>query len=278
MRALLRPVFRVIVRLLFRVDVQFHQSDFSQKKLLIVANHESFLDGLLLGLYLPIDPVFVVHTGLVQHWYFRLLLSLVDYLVVDPASPMAIKQVIRLIESGRPVLIFPEGRITQTGSLMKVYDGPAFVAAKTGAAVISVRVDGASRSCFSRMSGKYPKQFFPKIRLTILPMAHFPMPVGLTARKRVPAMLNYTAGTDAMQAACDAAEVKTIITSRAFIEQAKLANKLAGLRKVQLHYLEDIRDRTLLFDFILKRQLNWQGHSFSPALFNTRRIFAVDRP
>ncbi len=347
MRALLRPVFRLIVRLLFRVDVQFHHADFSQKKLLIVANHESFLDGLLLGLFLPIDPVFVVHTGIVQHWYFRLLLSLVDYLVVDPGSPMAMKQVIRLIESGRPVLIFPEGRITQTGSLMKVYDGPAFVAAKTGAAVIPVRVDGASRSYFSRMTGQYPKMLFPKIRLTILPVAHFPMPAGLTAklrrhkageqmrklmqemifasrsaqtlygalcdaaavfgpgrklledvkqveysyndllkmalmlgrqieglttpgekvglllpnlvptiglifgltaRKRVPAMLNYTAGTDAMQAACDAAEVKTIITSRAFIEQAKLANKLAGLRNVQLHYLEDIRDRISLLD------------------------------
>lgn len=33
----------------------------------------------------------------------------------------------------------------------------------------------------------------------------------------------------------------------------------------------------LLFDFALKRLLNWQGHSFSPAVFNTRRIFTVDR-
>ena len=347
MRALLRPLLRALARLLFRIEIQFRQADFSHPRLLIVANHESFLDGLLLGLFLPIDPVFVVHTGIANNMWFRLLLSQVDYLAVDPTSPMAMKKVIRLIESGRPVVIFPEGRITLTGSLMKVYDGPAFVAAKTGATVIPVRLDGASRSYFSRLSGKYPKELFPKIRLTVLPERHFPMPeaptaklrrrksgeamrrlmqemifasrpaqtlygalcdaaeifgrrrrlledvkqieysyndllkmaimlgrqverlsspgervglllpnlvptlgliFGLTARQRVPAMLNYTAGTEAMQAACDAAEVRIIVTSRAFVEQAKLADKLGGLKNVQLHYLEDIRERISLAD------------------------------
>lgn len=347
MRALLRPLLRVIARLLFRIDVRCRQSDFSQHKLLVVANHESFLDGLLIGLFLPIDPVFVVHTGIANNFGFRILLSMVDYLAVDPTSPMAMKKVIRLIESGRPVVIFPEGRITLTGSLMKVYDGPAFVAAKTGATVIPVRLDGASRSYFSRLSGKYPKEFFPKIRLTILPERHFPMPeaataklrrrksgeamrrlmqemifasrpeqtlysalcdaseifgprrrlledvkqieysyndllkmtlvlgrrvekltapgervglllpnmvptigliFGLTARNRVPAMLNYSAGSEAMQAACEAAEVRTVITSRAFVDQAKLGDKLAALSGVRLHYLEDIREQVGLTD------------------------------
>ena len=347
MRKLLRPLLRGLARLLFRVDIQFRQSDFSHERLLIVANHESFLDGLLLGLFLPIDPVFVVHTSIANSFWFRILLSQVDYLAVDPTSPMAMKKVIRLIESGRPVVIFPEGRITLTGSLMKVYDGPAFVAAKTGATVIPVRLDGASRSYFSRLSGRHPKEIFPKIKLTVLPEAHFPMPeaataklrrrkageqmrrlmqemifasrpeqtiytalcdaaeifgrgrrpfedvkqveysytdllkmaliltrqvermsqpgervglllpnlvptlgliFGLSARRRVPAMLNYTAGVDAMQAACDGAEIRTIITSRAFVEQGKLTDKLAGLKGVQVHYLEDIREQIGLAD------------------------------
>ncbi len=347
MRKVLRPLLRGLARLLFRVDIQFRQSDFSHERLLIVANHESFLDGLLLGLFLPIDPVFVVHTSIANSFWFRILLSQVDYLAVDPTSPMAMKKVIRLIESGRPVVIFPEGRITLTGSLMKVYDGPAFVAAKTGATVIPVRLDGASRSYFSRLSGRHPKEIFPKIKLTVLPEAHFPMPeaatakqrrrkageqmrrlmqemifasrpeqtiytalcdaaeifgrgrrpfedvkqieysyndllkmalilarqverltkpgervglllpnlvptlgliFGLSARRRVPAMLNYTAGVDAMQAACDGAEIRTVITSRAFVEQGKLTDKLAGLKGVQVHYLEDIREQIGLAD------------------------------
>ena len=347
MRQLLRPLLRGLARLLFRVELRLQQADFSHPRLLVVANHESFLDGLLIGLFLPIDPVFVVHTGIANNFWFRILLSQIDYLAVDPTSPMAMKKVIRLIESGRPVVIFPEGRITLTGSLMKVYDGPAFVAAKTGATVIPVRLDGAARSYFSRLSGKYPKAFFPKIRLSVLPVRHFPMPeaptaklrrrksgeamrrlmqemifasrpeqtlyaalcdaaeifgrrrrlledvkqieysyndllkmalmlgrqierlsipgekiglllpnlvptigliFGLTARQRIPAMLNYSAGSDALQAACTAAEIRTIISSRAFVEQAKLGDKIAGLQNVKLVYLEDIRAQIGLAD------------------------------
>ena len=71
---------------------------------------------------------------------------------------------------------------------------------------------------------------------------------GLSARRRVPARLNYTAGVDAMQAACDGAEIRTIISSRAFVEQGKLTDKLAGLKGVQVHYLEDIREQIGLGD------------------------------
>ncbi len=289
----------------------------------------------------------MVHTGVANDWLFRLLLSQVDYLAVDPTSPMAMKKVIRLLETGRPVVIFPEGRITTTGSLMKVYDGPAFVAAKTGATVLPVRLDGPSRSYFSRLSGKHPRVFFPKVRVSVLPATTIPMPaaptaklrrrkageamrrlmqemifasrpqqtlfsalcdaadvfgkkrrvledmkqieysyndlikmalmltrlverhtaenervglllpnlaptlgllIGLTARRRVPAMLNYTAGVEAMQAACTAAEVRTIVTSRAFVEQAKLSDKLAALAGVELLYLEDLREEIGLAD------------------------------
>ena len=342
-----KMLLRAVCRLLFRVEVKGQIQGFSAKRLLVVANHESFLDGLLLAIFLPINPVFVVHTAWANKWFIRLLLSLVDYLAVDPINPMAMKKVIRLLEAGRPVVIFPEGRITTTGSLMKVYDGPAFVAAKTGATVLPVRLDGPSRSYFSRLSGKYPKCAFPKIHITLLPTTCIPMPVapsaklrrrkagiamrrlmqemiftsrppqtlftalcdakeifggkrrvledvqqieysyndllkfalilsrqveritneyeqvglllpnmaptlglfiGLTARRRIPAMLNYTAGTDAIQAACTTAQVRTIITSRAFIDQAKLADKLAGLNQIRFVYLEDLKHNIPLAD------------------------------
>lgn len=339
LRQLLKPLLRAIAQVLFRVrltgDIPRHT-----ERLLIVANHESFLDGLLLGLFLPLDPVFVVHTGVVKNPVLRAMLSLVDYLAVDPTSPMAMKQVVRLIESGRPVVIFPEGRITTTGSLMKTYDGPAFVAARTGATILPVRIDGASRTFFSRMSGDYPRRWFPQLRLAIQPTTKIEKPEAPTARERrrkageamrrimqtmifnsrpqetlfealldateihgrkrrlvedlkqeeysysdllkmalalgrmvekrtgegervgvllpnlaptmglvfgmsafgrIPAMLNYTAGADGMQAACVAAQVRTIVTSRAFIEQAKLADKLEALEGVDYLYLEDLR-------------------------------------
>ena len=343
----MKSLLRIIAKLLFRVKVQGDPQALQAQKLLIIANHESFLDGLLLGLFLPVDPVFVVHTGIAKQWFFKLILSMVDYLAVDPLSPMAMKKVLKLVESGRPVVIFPEGRITTTGNLMKVYEGPAFVAAKTGATLVPVRLDGGTRSYFSRVSGKMPKRLFPKITLSILPATRIAMPeaataklrrrksgeamravmqemifasqpkqtlysafldatemfgrerrlledmkqveytykdllkmvlmlgrlvaratapnervglllpnvapalsliFGMSALRRVPAMLNYTAGTDGLQAACVAAEIRTIVTSRAFVEQAKLADKLSALQGVRLLFLEDLREGITLAD------------------------------
>lgn len=347
MKSLIIVALRALMRLLFRVEVRGSFANIPPERLLVVANHESFLDGLLLGLFLPFNPVFVIHTGVVKNPMFRLVLSLCDYLTVEPANPMAMKQVIRLLEAGRTVVIFPEGRITTTGSLMKVYEGPAFVAAKTGATVLPIRLHGTTRTYFSRMGGAYPRQLFPKITLSILPARPFPMPDGSNAHQRrhragealrrlmqemvfstepsqtlpeallqtikthgrgrrlfedmkqtpytyndllkmslilgkhathglaadskvglllpnvvptlglvfginffrcTPAMLNYTAGSEAMQAACTAAQIQRVITSRAFVEQGKLTDKLTALQGVEIVYLEDIRAQISLAD------------------------------
>ena len=60
------------------------------------------------------------------------------------------------------------------------------------------------------------------------------MIIGLSAFRRVPALLNYTAGTEGMQSACRAADIRTIVTSRAFLDQAKLTDKVAALDGVRI--------------------------------------------
>ena len=59
---------------------------------------------------------------------------------------------------------------------------------------------------------------------------------------RVPAMLNYTAGLTNLKAACTAAEIRTIITARAFVDQAKLGDIVTALEAagITVRYLEDI--------------------------------------
>lgn len=72
--------------------------------------------------------------------------------------------------------------------------------------------------------------------------------IGLSAFRRVPCMLNYTAGTEGMQAACEVARVRTVLTSRLFLKKANLEEAVAALHGVNLLYLEDMRGRFGLVD------------------------------
>ncbi len=339
-------LIRGLLQLFYRVDVRGSLP--AAPKTLVIANPQSFLDAAILGACLPDNALWVVHTQVLRQTLFKLILKHVDHIVIDTTNPFALKSTIDVIESGRPVVIFPEGRVTVTGTLMKVYDGPAFIAAKTGCMVAPIIIDGAVRAKgFSRMGNGYPLAMFPKIRVTFFPCEPIPMPEGtsgkirrrkageemrrllqrcwfaarpkhslhdafleaiethgrkrlmvedvtgveqtygsilkaslalgrlvckLTAEnevvgvlmpnaaatlsltlglfgvRRVPAMLNFTAGVDGLQSAIKAAQIKTILTSRAFLEKGKLTHLVEKLQGVNVVCLEDLRPRFTLGD------------------------------
>mgnify|MGYP000710588069 CR=1 FL=1 len=80
---------------------------------------------------------------------------------VDPTNAMATKTLIEQLKQDIPVVIFPEGRITVTGSLMKIYEGPGLVADKADANLLPIRIDGVQYSPFSRLHGKIKLRLFP---------------------------------------------------------------------------------------------------------------------
>ena len=68
--------------------------------------------------------------------------------------------------------------------------------------------------------------------------------MALQAFARVPAMLNYAAGAQAMRAACAAARVDTVLCSRAFVERAQLEPVVAQMQAegaLRFVWLEDVR-------------------------------------
>src|SRR5262249_47044926 len=88
--AIARRALRWLLRILFRVQIAGDASVFRNDRTLIVANHESFLDGLLLGVFFPVAATFVVHTEVKKNALVRWLLRFVPHLTVDSTSPMAI--------------------------------------------------------------------------------------------------------------------------------------------------------------------------------------------
>ena len=344
-RHLLKSLIRLLLRLLYRVEVTgLEHIDNAGPRALVVVNHVSFLDGAILMAFMSEAPVFAIYTGMANRWWLKPFHRIASLHPIDNANPLAAKSLIKRLQEGRPCVIFPEGRISVTGALMKVYGGPAYIADRTDAAIVPVRIDGAELTPFSRLGeGQVRRRWFPKIKVTVLPptrlavdaalkgkarrkianlklydvmsdmvfrttdwgdtlfeavlhakrrhggsfkaigdlsgttLTHNRLLVGclalgrrlaglserhehvavllptvnaaavtffaLQAFGRVPAMLNFTAGRANLEAALHTAQVRTILTARSFVEQAKLEELVEGLgEKARIVYLEDVRE------------------------------------
>lgn len=168
--ALIKALLRWTFQLVYRAEIHGleHWRDVGDRAVIVV-NHVSYLDAALLAVFLPEKPLFAINTQIASAWWVKPFLALVDAFPMDPAKPMSLKGLIKEVAKGQKCVIFPEGRITVTGGLMKVYEGPAMVADKADAAVLPIRIDGAQFTPFSRLKGTVRQRWFPKITLTVLP-------------------------------------------------------------------------------------------------------------
>src|SRR3954447_24856660 len=340
----LRDFLTTMLRALYRMEVKGAENFTNAGPNPIVAlNHVSFLDAAVALSLMDKEQVFAIDYNIAQRWWVKPFLNLTRAMPLDPSKPMATRTLINAVKAGEPLVIFPEGRITVTGSLMKVYDGVGLIAEKSGALVVPVKIDGLEATPFSRLSrAQVHRRWFPKVTVTVLPpvkLAVAPelkgrnrrqaagaalyeimsdlvfrttstdrtvfdavveaadvhglkriavedpltgslsykkmligasvlgrklMPLaaegkalgvmlpnangavvtilGVMSAGRVPAMINFTAGASSILAACKAAEVGTILTSRAFVDKGRLDAVVTQLaQSVTIVYLEDVR-------------------------------------
>lgn len=337
-----KKILHRLLSVIYQVEVHgLEHYQQAGKRVLIVANHSSFLDPLLLGVFLPDKITFAINTQIANRWWLKPFLFLSHVFPMDPTHPLSLKALIHHLKSDTKTVIFPEGRITVTGSMMKIYDGTGMVADKSEAAILPIRIHGAEYTHFSKLRNIVRLRWFPKITLEILPATKIhaadslhgkgrrkasghiladimtdmmfatsryqqtvfsqlleartihggkhliaedlerkPLSyndlitrviaianglksstqvgeyvgvllpnttktlcvvLGLQLYGRIPAMLNYSVGAKGMLSACQTAQIKTVLTSRRFIELAKLTHEAEALEKqLQLIYLEDI--------------------------------------
>src|SRR4051794_12382322 len=340
----LRDFLTTMLRALYRMEVKGAENfDNAGPNPIVALNHVSFLDAAVALSLMDKEPGFAIDYNIAQRWGVKPFLRLTRAMPLDPPQPMATRTLINAVKAGEALVIFPEGRITVTGSLMKVYDGVGLIADKSAALVVPVKIDGLEATPFSRLSrSQVHRRWFPKVRITVLPPVKLAIAEELKGRwrrqaagaalyeimsdlvfrttstdrtvfqaavdaaevhgwkrvavedpvtgslsykrmliganvlgkklmplaaegkalgvmlpntngavvtilavmsgGRVPAMINFTAGAANILAACKAAEVSTIVTSRAFVEKGKLDAVVAQLtQSVTIVYLEDVR-------------------------------------
>ena len=184
--ALVKAFIAWLLEMLYGVEVDglrhFHKAG---DKVLIVANHQSYLDALLIAAYVPDNLTFAINTYVARNRLIKFFLSLTETFPLDPANPLSTRSLIKTIkDKNDKVVLFPEGRITVTGALMKVYEGAGLIADKSEATILPVRIEGAQYSPFSRLKGKVRVRLFPRIRVTFMAPCTFDVPEQLKGRAR----------------------------------------------------------------------------------------------
>ncbi|RVU39713.1 acyl-[ACP]--phospholipid O-acyltransferase [Hwanghaeella grinnelliae] len=182
---MVKVVLKTILKICYRIEVTGRENyREAGPRAVIVVNHVSFLDAVLLAVYLPVKPMFAINTHIAQAWWVKPFLALIDAYPMDSTNPMATKGLIKAVQEDRHCVIFPEGRITVTGALMKVYEGPGMIADKADAMIVPVRIDGAQYTPFSRLRGKIRLRWFPKITITFLKPRRFEIAEDIKGRER----------------------------------------------------------------------------------------------
>ena len=181
----LKGLLRGLLCLLYRVKTSgFEHYVPDSRNCLFIANHVSWLDGILLYAWLPGTPAFVINQAVLDRLPRRFLSALVCFFELDMQSAHSLRRLVEYLRQGHCAVIFPEGRITTTGGLMKIYEGTGLVADHAHTQIFPIHIDGPQRSVFSYLRGRGPIHWFPAIRMQMLPPQRLALPETVSGRAR----------------------------------------------------------------------------------------------
>ena len=181
----LRGALFFILNTLYRIKVKgLDNYRAAQGKTIILANNNSFLDPLILAAVLPDDIAFVVDGTVAKRFWVRIFLQFIRHYPVDASNVMAVKTIIDEVKKGRKIVIFPEGRISTTGGVMKIYPGPAMIAEKSGAQLLPVFIQGTEYSRFAYFGRKLRHRPSSGFTVNIMPAVTLDLPDDLKSRER----------------------------------------------------------------------------------------------
>ena len=161
--SLLRALAWVLTHLVCRYQVNGQEHVPRSGALLVVANHLSWYDPLLLGVVLPRRVWFYtkaeIFTWPVAGWLARHTGQISVYR--GESDRAALEKALAYLREGKALVIFPEGTVERQERMIAAHPGVAMLAVRSGATVLPVAHSGTRRILRSRCWS------FPRVRVCI---------------------------------------------------------------------------------------------------------------
>jgi len=141
---------QVLIRFICRINggliVEGRENIPPEGGLIIAANHISYVDPPLLGAVLPRRATFMARRGLFEmpllRWVMKQTAIPVDR---QKTRPSTIKEAVTRLKKGGVVVLFPEGRRSETGELLEGKRGIGMLVGLSGVPVVPALIKGTDR-------------------------------------------------------------------------------------------------------------------------------------
>ena len=181
-------IVKFFLNLFFRIEIKGWENwEKAGDGVLIAPNYVSFIDPLILAVFLPEKVPFAIERRLTKKKFIGLFLPLVETHILDADAPLTLKYFLNHLKNGGKCVIFPELQPTTIGNPMKVSQGVAMIADHTKAKILPINITGTELTPFSRIQHKPGLRFFAKVTINILPATKIVLPDDLSGPKRASA-------------------------------------------------------------------------------------------
>ncbi len=130
---------KALIVVMFNVKKNYYNQpkNFLEKPALIIANHQSFLDIILI---LMLHPKIIILTN---NWVwnspiFGRLIQFLDFYPTDEGAEKSAKHLAKMVEKGYSVMIFPEGTRSLTGKIGRFKKGAFYLAEKLNIDILPI--------------------------------------------------------------------------------------------------------------------------------------------
>lgn len=168
------PMWRRIGLSLLRVQVIYTDASrhLADRPCILICNHQSLLDGVAIALASPVPLTFAVtprhaieNRFTANGMSFLASCGLGAVVPLGQSTPMGMRVLLRELQDGRSVMIFPSGSIMDDDA----HDGYLWLSKRAECPVVSASISGAARSRFFGRDARtgLPTVLWPRIALTI---------------------------------------------------------------------------------------------------------------